>query len=78
MVTQQNQHQKRLTSEGLRPKLPWAIGITLDYREGAKPLENLYYDSGRYVTRSVANHLNDISKMEPSYVLSRLNEWQEP
>lgn len=72
-----NYHQRRLASEGLRPKLPWAMGINLDYQEGAKYLDYLYYDDERYVTRSVANHLNDISKMEPKYVIDRLKLWTD-
>ena len=72
-----NVHQRRLASEGLRPKLPWAKGIAIDYKIGAKPLSNLYFDDVRYVTRSVANHLNDISKIDPKYVLSTLAKWKK-
>ncbi len=71
-----NVHQRRLASEGFRPKLPWAEKINIDYKLAAEPLNNLFYDSERYVTRSVANHLNDISKMEPKYVIDRLKKWQ--
>jgi 3-methyladenine DNA glycosylase AlkC len=69
--------QRRLASEGLRPKLPWSIKIDFDYREGIKPLENLFYDSERYVTRSVANHLNDISKIDPDLVVDVLKSWKK-
>lgn len=72
-----NLHQRRFASEGLRPKLPWAKGITFDYKKGASILNNLYYDQERYVTRSVANHLNDISKIDPDFVLDLLGKWQE-
>ena len=71
-----NVHQRRLASEGLRPKLPWAKGITFDIYKGIKPLDNLFYDKERYVTRSVANHLNDISKIDPLLVLSTLSRWK--
>ena len=71
-----NVHQRRLASEGLRPKLPWAKGIDFDIYKGILPLDNLYYDKERYVTRSVANHLNDISKIDPSLVLSTLSKWR--
>lgn len=71
-----NEHQRRLASEGLRPKLPWAESIKISIAEGAAPLENLYYDEVRTVTRSVANHLNDISKVEPAYVIERLKSWK--
>lgn len=72
-----NVHQRRLSSEGLRPKLPWAKGISFDIEQGIIPLENLFYDNERYVTRSVANHLNDISKINPMLVLSLLSKWKE-
>jgi hypothetical protein len=40
-------------------------------------LELLYSDKTRYVTRSVANHLNDIAKTEPALVVETLKRWQE-
>ena len=70
-----NVHQRRLASEGLRPKLPWASGINFDYKKGSEVLDNLFYDRERYVTRSVANHLNDISKFHHNFVISKLTEW---
>jgi 3-methyladenine DNA glycosylase AlkC len=30
MSESKNYHQRRLSSEGLRPKLPWCIGINFD------------------------------------------------
>lgn len=69
-------HVRRLCSEGTRPKLPWSqkIGIAI---EDALPLLNaLYADNTRYVTRSVANHLNDIAKTQPELVLQTLKGWQ--
>lgn len=72
-----NAHQRRLASEGLRPNLPWGKAIDFDYKKGARPLDNLFYDKSRYVTRSVANHLNDISKINPDFVLEKLLKWKE-
>lgn len=72
----ENVEQRRFASEALRQKLPWASGINFDYKKGAKPLYNLYYDEDRYVTRSVANHLNDISKIDPNFVVELLEEWK--
>jgi len=40
-------------------------------------LDNLYVDSSRYVTRSVANHLNDISKINSSLVIDTLDRWNK-
>lgn len=72
-----NLHQRRLASEGLRPKLPWAKAINIDYHETVKPLNNLYYDRVRYVTRSVANHMNDVSKINPDFCIKTLAKWQQ-
>ena len=72
----ENYHERRLASEGLRPKLPWAKKLTLDYREPLKHLDTLFYDNTRYVTRSVANHLNDIAKIDASLVVETLKRWR--
>ena len=71
-----NYHERRLASEGLRPKLPWAKKIDIDYRKPISILDLLYTDKTRYVTRSVANHLNDISKIDSSLVLNTLKRWR--
>jgi len=72
-----NHHQRRLASEGLRPKLPWAPKIDFDYTQAIEILDNLYFDSERYVTRSVANHINDISKMDPVLTVATLSKWKD-
>jgi len=72
----QNYHERRLASEGSRPKLPWGKKISLDYRLPITLLDNLYYDKTRFVTRSVANHLNDISKIDASLVIKTLKRWK--
>ena len=71
-----NYHERRLASEGLRPKLPWAKKLTIDYREPLTHLENLFDDNTRYVTRSVANHLNDIAKEDAPLVIETLKRWK--
>ncbi|MBU1667808.1 DNA alkylation repair protein [bacterium] len=71
-----NYHERRLASEGLRPKLPWAKKLNIDYRLALEHLELLYDDKTRYVTRSVANHLNDIAKMDASLVIETLKRWK--
>ncbi len=73
----ENYHQRRLASEGLRLVLPWAKKIDIDYHDNLPLLDNLYHDKCRFVTRSVANHLNDISKKEPSLVLETLRRWKK-
>ncbi|MEP2716461.1 hypothetical protein [Pseudophaeobacter sp.] len=69
-------HVRRLVSEGTRPRLPWGQGIKLDMKEPLVLLDQLHSDPTRYVTRSVANHLNDIAKKDPDLVLDRLESWR--
>lgn len=71
-----NYHIRRFVSEGWRPKLPWAKKINFDHTLWAKLLDGLYYDCERYVTRSVANHLNDVSKIDPDLVVDILKKWK--
>lgn len=67
---------RRLASEGTRPLLPWCIRITTKPEMPIPILDNLFFDKERFVTRSVANHLNDISKINPTLVLQTLKRWQ--
>jgi len=71
-----NYHERRLSSEGLRPKLPWAKKIKTAHNKALLILDNIFYDKTRYVTRSVANHLNDISKIDPLLVIATLKRWK--
>lgn len=73
-----NHHVRRLSSEGSRPKLPWAPplrGFIKDPTPVLPILENLKNDQSLYVRKSVANHLNDISKNHPALVLSICKSW---
>jgi 3-methyladenine DNA glycosylase AlkC len=70
-------HVRRLCSEGTRPKLPWSQKIVLSVTDPLPILNKLFSDSTRFVTRSVANHLNDISKTHPEIVFNRLTAWQK-
>ena len=69
-------HVRRLSTEGSRPKLPWCQKIDITIESPIPILDNLYSDSTRYVTRSVANHLNDISKTHPALVIQKLKKWK--
>jgi 3-methyladenine DNA glycosylase AlkC len=69
-------HVRRLVSEGTRPRLPWGQGVALALTDPLPLLDHLHSDPTRYVTRSVANHLNDIAKKDPDLVLERLEHWQ--
>ena len=70
-----NYHVRRLASEGTRPNLPWGLRINLPTDQTIAMLDTLHADPTRFVTRSVANNLNDVSKTEPELVLSALKRW---
>ena len=76
-TTDGHYHVRRLASEGSRPKLPWAKKIIIDYTDPLPMLDALYADTTRFVTRSVANHMNDISKSDPDLVVKTLKRWQK-
>lgn len=65
----ENYHVRRLVSEDTRPKLPWGMKVWLGVRDALPLLDVLYADSTRYVTRSVANHLNDIARVDADLVV---------
>lgn len=73
-------HVRRLVSEGSRPRLPWA-GRLKAYQRAPAPvialLELLKDDPERYVQRSVANNLNDITKDHPDVALAVCKSWLE-
>jgi 3-methyladenine DNA glycosylase AlkC len=72
-----NYHVRRLVSESTRPLLPWSRRIGITHTQTLPLLSLLYADKTRYVTRSVANHLNDIAKKEPELVVATLTEWKK-
>lgn len=74
----ENEHVRRLASEGCRPRLPWSFrltGLVADPTPALPILENLKADPSLYVRKSVANHLNDIAKDHPDKTLSVLRSW---
>ena len=71
-----NYHVRRLVSEGTRPKLPWARKVEVTPAQVLPLLDRLQADPTRFVTRSVANHLNDLAKSDPETVLGRLAAWE--
>ncbi len=74
-VSDKNYHVRRLVSESTRPSLPWSQKISVDYTVPVKYLDKLHADKTRYVVRSVANHLNDISKKDGALVVATLKRW---
>lgn len=76
--TSQDEQVRRLATEGTRPYLPWAIRVPdLTHRRGATApiLDALYRDPSEYVRRSVANHLNDLSRDDPDLVVRLAAQW---
>lgn len=73
-----NEHVRRLSSEGCRPRLPWSMDLPI-YKKDPSPvlalLENLKADASLYVRKSVANNLNDIAKDNPEMVLETAQRW---
>ncbi len=70
-------HVRRLCSEGTRPKLPWSQKINLPLTSSIQILNNLFSDKTRFVARSVANHINDISKTDPDLAIDTLVRWKK-
>jgi 3-methyladenine DNA glycosylase AlkC len=74
----QSFHVRRLSSEGLRPKLPWAPKLDLFVKRPApvfKVLGNLKADPIRFVQKSVANNLNDYLKLNPEPTVKLIEKW---
>lgn len=75
-----NHHVRRLASEGSRPRLPWSFKLDAVVQNPALTrniLETLNADPELYVRKSVANHLNDISKEHPEYMLDLVRSWDQ-
>lgn len=73
-----DEHVRRLASEGCRPRLPWGLrlqSLVADPRPAFPVLEKLRADPSLYVRKSVANHLNDITKDHPDLVLDLVSAW---
>lgn len=69
---------RRLSSEGIRPRLPWAMALPELKKNPAAILpilENLKNDPDESVRRSVANNLNDIAKDNPHVVVEIAKRW---
>ena len=69
---------RRLASEGSRPRLPWSFRLERIQHNpalAASILDTLKADPSLYVRKSVANHLNDITKDHPNWVLDQIESW---
>ncbi|MBL8011572.1 MAG: DNA alkylation repair protein [Flavobacteriales bacterium] len=73
-----NEHVRRLASEGSRPRLPWSFrldAVLKDPKLTTPILERLRSDDSLYVRKSVASHLNDFSKDHAAYMIDVLRSW---
>jgi 3-methyladenine DNA glycosylase AlkC len=77
-TTAPDEHVRRLASEGTRPFLPWArrVPALLERPERTlSVLAALHRDDSDYVRRSVANHLNDLSRLDPALAVAIAGDW---
>jgi 3-methyladenine DNA glycosylase AlkC len=66
---------RRLCSEGTRPLLPWSRRLETPPDYAIDLISRLHADPTRFVTRSVANHVNDLSKLDADLALALLQDW---
>lgn len=75
----EDEHIRRLASEGCRPRLPWGQSLPVFKNDPSlilPILELLKDDPSLYVRKSVANNLNDIAKDHPDLVVQIAKRWQ--
>ena len=75
-----NERVRRLSSECLRIRLPWAkkLYTAMEYFDAyVEILTNLKNDKDKYIQKSVANNLNDLYKENPEKFYDIVNKWQE-
>ena len=75
----ENFHLRRLASEGLRPKLPWASKLDLFIERPGPVFEVLGLlktDQVRFVKKSVANHITDYIKVNPVAADTLIRQWK--
>ncbi|MEU6702010.1 DNA alkylation repair protein [Pseudonocardia sp. NPDC046786] len=69
---------RRLATEGTRPLLPWAKRVPALLTDPAATgplLDRLYLDPDEGVRRSVANHINDVSRLDSGVAVSATRRW---
>lgn len=75
-----NFHLRRLASEGLRPRLPWATKLDT-FIENPEPvftiLGNLMEDEVKFVQKSVANNLRDYLKVNQQAAHSFMKRYEQ-
>lgn len=75
-----NVHVRRLSSEGVRIKLPWAKKLTVaidEFDTFGKILTNLKNDKEKFIQKSLGNNLNDLMKEAPELANKIIEEWEK-
>ena len=75
-----NVHVRRLASECMRTRLPWAkksFAALADFKLYKQILTNLNADPEKFVQKSVGNNLNDLMKDDPAKAKEIISEWQK-
>lgn len=78
LTAHDDEHVRRFASEGSRAFLPWAKRVpwlVANPRATRGILDAIYRDPADYVRRSVANHLNDFSRIDFAVVLETATAW---
>ncbi|RRD92324.1 DNA alkylation repair protein [Clostridiales bacterium COT073_COT-073] len=78
--TDENERVRRLSSECLRIRLPWAkkLYVALQYFDQyVTVLSNLKDDKDKYIQKSVANNLNDLYKEDPEKFYRIIDDWHK-
>jgi len=80
LATHEHPFVRRFATEGCRPKLPWAKSVKALNDKSylikiIEILDLLKNDPSEFVRKSVANNLNDISKLDPDLVLDKAYLW---
>lgn len=76
----ENVHVRRLASEGIRIRLPWAKKLLVaieEFETYRQILTNLKNDPEKFVQKSVGNNLNDLMKESPELAMQIITEWQK-
>ena len=75
-----NVHVRRLASEGIRTRLPWAkksFSALEEFEIFKEILTNLKSDKEKFVQKSVGNNLNDLMKDFPDKANEIITEWEK-
>lgn len=74
----ENKHLRRLASEGIRIRLPWAKKFH-QFSKDPSPIFNIIEilkdDPSKYVQKSVANSLNDVLKENYPAAMTLIKKW---